>query len=98
MLYNAGVSILSKTFPSSGQINLVLFGDPGANPTNTTLGWYVAYAKSAQAAGGKPASGGSTAGIAGRILSVERARSVPAVADSSAGQETAEKRGGAHAD
>ena len=96
LLYNAGVSFLSKTFPSSGQINLVLFGDPSPEATNTTLGWYVAYAKSAQAAGGKPASGEATAGAAGRVLAVEQARSIAAqpAAGRGAEQKTEKRLGG----
>jgi hypothetical protein len=50
VLYNIGFSFLSFTFPPTGQVNFVLFGDPnsggggGGNPS-TSLGWYVAYAK-----------------------------------------------------
>ena len=45
VLYNIGFSFLSFTFPPTGQVNFVLFGDPDAPSGNTSLGWYAAYAK-----------------------------------------------------
>jgi hypothetical protein len=50
VLYNIGFSFLSFTFPPTGQVNFVLFGDPtsgggGGGNLSTSLGWYVAYAK-----------------------------------------------------
>jgi hypothetical protein len=47
VLYNIGFKFLSFTFPPTGQVNFVLFGDPN-NPSgsgNASLGWYAAYAK-----------------------------------------------------
>ncbi|HEX9002909.1 MAG TPA: hypothetical protein VGB07_23575 [Blastocatellia bacterium] len=49
VLYNIGFKFLAFTFPPSGQVNFVLFGDPnGAADGNTSLGWYAAYAKDAK--------------------------------------------------
>lgn len=47
VLYNIGFKFLAFTFPPSGQVNFVLFGDPNgaANGGNSSLGWYAAYAK-----------------------------------------------------
>ncbi|HYN84643.1 MAG TPA: hypothetical protein VER32_05275 [Pyrinomonadaceae bacterium] len=49
VLYNIGFKFLSFTFPPTGQVNFVLFGDPGQSSYgaggDTTLGWYAAYAK-----------------------------------------------------
>ncbi|HMV50532.1 MAG TPA: hypothetical protein PKD31_22520, partial [Blastocatellia bacterium] len=47
VLYNIGFKFLAFTFPPSGQVNFVLFGDPNgaANGSNSSLGWYAAYAK-----------------------------------------------------
>lgn len=55
LLYTVGLKFLSKSFPPTGQINLVLFGDPDSGAENTSLGWYVAYAKPGTAT--KPRSG-----------------------------------------
>jgi hypothetical protein len=51
VLYNIGFSFLSFTFPPTGQVNFVLFGDPDSSSDNTTLGWYAAYAKPAAQSG-----------------------------------------------
>lgn len=49
VLYNIGFKFLAFTFPPSGQVNFVLFGNPdGAANGNTSLGWYAAYAKNAK--------------------------------------------------
>ena len=54
VLYNIGFKFLSFTFPPTGQVNFVLFGNPDAPGGNTSLGWYAAYAK--------PGSGGGSDG------------------------------------
>jgi hypothetical protein len=73
----------------------MLFGDPTPGAPNTTLGWYVAYAKAAQKAGGKSASGQLTSGLAGRVLEMERGRSAKAVEARRAKQESLNKQGAA---
>jgi hypothetical protein len=46
LLYGIGFKFLSFTFPPSGQVNFVLFGDPRPSAGgDTTMGWYAAYAK-----------------------------------------------------
>lgn len=46
VLYGIGFEFLSLTFPPTGQVNFVLFGDPAAHGAGDTgLGWYAAYAK-----------------------------------------------------
>ncbi|HEX8689034.1 MAG TPA: hypothetical protein VF729_02200, partial [Solirubrobacterales bacterium] len=46
VLYGIGFKFLSFTFPPSGQVNFVLFGNPKASAADEpTLGWYAAYAK-----------------------------------------------------
>ena len=46
VLYDIGFKFLSFSFPPTGQVNFVLFGDPNApSGGNTSLGWYAAYAK-----------------------------------------------------
>jgi len=46
VLYGIGFEFLSLTFPPTGQVNFVLFGDPTAQGKGDTgLGWYAAYAK-----------------------------------------------------
>lgn len=45
VFYNIALSFLSKTFPPTGQFNIVLFGNPDPQSDNTSLGWYAAYAK-----------------------------------------------------
>jgi len=45
IFYNMALKFLSKSFPPTGQINIVLFGDPNSQGDNTSLGWYAAYAK-----------------------------------------------------
>lgn len=45
ILYTIALKFLSLTFPPTGQINLVLFGNPDPSADNTSLGWYAAYAK-----------------------------------------------------
>lgn len=46
LLYGIGFQFLSFTFPPSGQVNFVLFGNPkSSGPGDTTIGWYAAYAK-----------------------------------------------------
>ncbi len=45
ILYQIALSFLSKTFPPTGQVNIVLFGNPDPQGDNTSLGWYAAYAK-----------------------------------------------------
>jgi hypothetical protein len=58
VLYNIGFKFLSITFPPTGQVNFVLFGDPSAGGVGTNLGWYAAYAKPAtQGSGGSSKSG-----------------------------------------
>lgn len=59
VLYDIGFSFLSFTFPPSGQVNFVLFGDPGAPSGNTSLGWYAAYAKAVP----KKSTGTSRSGL-----------------------------------
>jgi len=46
ILYGIAFEFLSFSFPPSGQVNFVLFGDPGQSGAGTNLGWYAAYAKS----------------------------------------------------
>ncbi len=59
VLYGIGFSFLGFTFPPTGQVNFVLFGDPGQSASgSTSLGWYAAYAKpSTQTTGGTGRSG-----------------------------------------
>jgi hypothetical protein len=59
VLYGIGFSFLGFTFPPTGQVNFVLFGDPRkAADGSTSLGWYAAYAKpSTQTTGGTGRSG-----------------------------------------
>ncbi|HEX6041111.1 hypothetical protein [Longimicrobium sp.] len=59
ILYGIGFKFLSFTFPPVGQVNFVLFGNPGQAGAGTTLGWYAAYAKPVQqkAAGTNPNGG-----------------------------------------
>lgn len=45
VFYTIALSFLSKSFPPTGQVNIVLFGDPDPQGDNTSLGWYAAYAK-----------------------------------------------------
>ena len=46
VLYGIGFKFLSFSFPPTGQVNFVLFGNPNATAgENSTLGWYAAYAK-----------------------------------------------------
>lgn len=45
ILYDITLGILSLSFPTSGQFNFVLFGDPDAGANSSSLGWYAAYAK-----------------------------------------------------
>ncbi|HYP21550.1 MAG TPA: hypothetical protein VEY08_15880, partial [Chloroflexia bacterium] len=46
VLYGIGFKFLSFTFPPTGQVNFVLFGDPNSSASgNTSVGWYAAYAK-----------------------------------------------------
>lgn len=46
VLYGIGFEFLSLTFPPTGQVNFVLFGDPKSHgASDTGLGWYAAYAK-----------------------------------------------------
>lgn len=46
LLYGIGFKFLSFTFPPSGQVNFVLFGNPQSDGQGeTTIGWYAAYAK-----------------------------------------------------
>ena len=51
-LNNITLSLLSLSFPSSGQTNAFLFGDTRGGDSST-LGWYAAYAKNAPASGAK---------------------------------------------
>jgi hypothetical protein len=47
VIYGIGFKFLALTFPPSGQVNFVLFGDPTATAAaDTSLGWYAAYSKS----------------------------------------------------
>lgn len=39
------LSIFGVKLPPGGRTNVMLFGDPNPEATNTTLGWYAAYAK-----------------------------------------------------
>lgn len=65
MLYGIGLEFLGFTFPPSGQVNLVLFGDPHATGgSDTSLGWYAVYAKppgQPEHQGGPPRIGGHLA-------------------------------------
>jgi hypothetical protein len=46
VLYGIGFKFLSFTFPPTGQVNFVLFGDPNSSTSGgTSVGWYAAYAK-----------------------------------------------------
>jgi hypothetical protein len=45
ILYQMALSFLSVSFPFTGQVNIVLFGNPDPQGDNTSLGWYAAYAK-----------------------------------------------------
>lgn len=58
VLFGIGFKFLSFTFPPTGQVNFVLFGDPNATAKapDASLGWYAAYAKPTA----KPSGGGST--------------------------------------
>ncbi len=51
---NIMLSFLGLQFPPGGRTNLLLFGDPDPNGTNTTLGWYAAYKKDEKSATGPP--------------------------------------------
>lgn len=54
VLYGIGFSFMGFTFPPTGQVNFLLFGNPGQTANgSTSLGWYAAYAKpSTQTTGG----------------------------------------------
>lgn len=54
VLYGIGFSFLGFTFPPTGQVNFLLFGNPGGTANgSTSLGWYAAYVKpSTQTTGG----------------------------------------------
>jgi hypothetical protein len=53
VLYAIAFKFLSFSFPPSGQVNFVLFGNPDANAaSDANLGWYAAYAKSGSSGGG----------------------------------------------
>jgi hypothetical protein len=59
---NIALSFFSLKFPPGGRTNLLLFGDPKPQGTNTTLGWYAAYLKNPSKSGpsgplGLPAAG-----------------------------------------
>jgi hypothetical protein len=43
-LHDITLSLLSLTFPPSGQTELLLFADPSGQG-QTSLGWYAGYAK-----------------------------------------------------
>ena len=59
------LSILSLTFPPTGQTSILLFGDPKGTD-RTTLGWYAGYAKSS---GNKqPTNGPQLAGLHPEVL------------------------------
>jgi hypothetical protein len=62
VLYNIGFKFFSFSFPPTGQVNFVLFGDPGSTTTSdTSLGWYAAYAKPAtNGSGGTSGTGGTS--------------------------------------
>jgi hypothetical protein len=51
------LGFLSLKFPPDGKTNLLLFGDPNPQASNTTLGWYAAYKKNAPS-GGQPGFSG----------------------------------------
>jgi hypothetical protein len=61
-LNGIALKVLSLSLPTSGQMNIVLFGDPEAKAgsSNATLGWYAAYAKPGTQ-GGKPGGSGNQA-------------------------------------
>ena len=52
ILYGIAFEFLSFSFPPTGQVNFVLFGDPGEGGAGKNLGWYAAYAKGEQKQGG----------------------------------------------
>jgi hypothetical protein len=53
VLYAIAFEFLSFSFPPSGQVNFVLFGNPDPNAASeANLGWYAAYAKSGSSGGG----------------------------------------------
>lgn len=54
ILYTIALKFLSLTFPPTGQVNLVLFGNPDPSADNTSLGWYAAYAKPKSNPNGRP--------------------------------------------
>ncbi|WP_222165187.1 hypothetical protein [Edaphocola aurantiacus] len=45
MMNNITLKFLSKTFPSGGNIDFYLFGDPDTTTQPSSLGWYGAYQK-----------------------------------------------------
>jgi hypothetical protein len=61
ILYGIGFEFLSFKFPPSGQVNFVLFGNPGSS-TDTNLGWYAAYAKTGTGGGDSKSSQAVLAG------------------------------------
>lgn len=62
VLYNIAFKFFKFTFPPVGQVNFVLFGDPNASATsNTSLGWYAAYAKPETKKSGGTSKSGLTA-------------------------------------
>jgi hypothetical protein len=44
-LKNIVLKLLLLSFPPNGQTEVLIFGDPQAQSSNRTLGWYAAYAK-----------------------------------------------------
>ncbi|HEV2445564.1 MAG TPA: hypothetical protein VGS58_06565, partial [Candidatus Sulfopaludibacter sp.] len=56
VLYGINFEFLSFQFPPNGQVNFVLFGNPGQSK-GTNLGWYAAYAKTGSGGGGGDGGG-----------------------------------------
>ncbi|MDT3395912.1 hypothetical protein RKE29_04510 [Streptomyces sp. B1866] len=59
VLYGIGLRFFVITFPPTGQVDFVLFGDPGSESGGTSLGWYAAYAKPDGTSGQKALSAGA---------------------------------------
>lgn len=72
VLYGIGFSFLSFTFPPTGQVNFVLFGNPGqAADGNTSLGWYTAYAKPSTKTTGGTGRSGAVGGETTMMIPIE---------------------------
>jgi hypothetical protein len=68
-LHDISLSLLSLSFPSSGQTQILLFADPGGQ-TKNTLAWYGGYAQDPPKP--KPPALGSPDRVPGQTLEVRR--------------------------